>query len=451
MQQSALFSYDPPRVLSVEPNHGPHTGGTSVIIRGANFGTTDSFPIATVGGVPCDATKWISDIAVRCVVPRGSGAQLLVQVTVCGCGEGAVNPQASSAHSQLFSYDEDIMRISGKALLSGINLKAHKLPLVLNRKQIVSEYEVSFVDPIRQKAHYFAVTPEMASVLPVDDYKHRFETCAIVGNSGSLVNSRLGAQIDEHDVVFRFHNAPTHRYENDVGSKMQFQVLDHYWMETLMSSEGGATDARWWSDDATLMLWSPYSQEAFVQLRQLYPTSSIVFLSHHLVTAATSAAKRMKARIEELMKSSFGSNKASLEQTSMFYAVAFAMQACGSVDVYGMDFRQSKYQYYDDVDPGDDERARNNLEYLMLLAMQSVGYLHRIAGHQTLVGKTEASLDLDSDKTSKPLDLVTCQARQCTNSCNKRGKSINGTCECDPVYAGRSQYGKLVQTYKNSH
>eukprot|EP00976_Prorocentrum_cordatum_P054088 1091017-Prorocentrum_minimum.AAC.1 len=38
-------------------------------------------------------------------------------------------------------------------------------------------------------------------------------------------NSPLqGGAIDDHDVVFRFHHAPTLRFERDVGSKTNFQV-----------------------------------------------------------------------------------------------------------------------------------------------------------------------------------------------------------------------------------
>lgn len=44
-------------------------------------------------------------------------------------------------------------------------------------------------------------------------------SCALVSNSGALKGANLGAEVDAHDLVFRFNNAPTKGYEADVGSK----------------------------------------------------------------------------------------------------------------------------------------------------------------------------------------------------------------------------------------
>ena len=45
------------------------------------------------------------------------------------------------------------------------------------------------------------------------------KSCALVSNSGALKKSGLGSEVDAHDVVFRFNNAPTKGYEKDVGEE----------------------------------------------------------------------------------------------------------------------------------------------------------------------------------------------------------------------------------------
>lgn len=69
------------------------------------------------------------------------------------------------------------------------------------------------------------------TVLPESDVLGTKElgTCAVVGNSGVLLNSSLGEEIDSHDTVIRFNAAPTKKFEEDVGTKttVRIQNVDH--------------------------------------------------------------------------------------------------------------------------------------------------------------------------------------------------------------------------------
>ena len=51
-------------------------------------------------------------------------------------------------------------------------------------------------------------------------------TCAVVGSSGTLLNERLGAVIDAHDVVLRFNNAPVAQFTPIIGSRTSVRVLN---------------------------------------------------------------------------------------------------------------------------------------------------------------------------------------------------------------------------------
>ena len=54
-----------------------------------------------------------------------------------------------------------------------------------------------------------------------------FAKCAVVGNSGSLLETQLGPSIDTHDIVFRFNQGITSGYEQFVGRKTTFRILNN--------------------------------------------------------------------------------------------------------------------------------------------------------------------------------------------------------------------------------
>ena len=53
-----------------------------------------------------------------------------------------------------------------------------------------------------------------------------FNSCAVVSSAGTLQKSGLGTFIDSHDLVLRFNNAPTEKYEADVGKKTSIRIVN---------------------------------------------------------------------------------------------------------------------------------------------------------------------------------------------------------------------------------
>ena len=48
----------------------------------------------------------------------------------------------------------------------------------------------------------------------------------MVSSAGTLQKSGLGPFIDSHDLVLRFNNAPTEKYEADVGRKTSIRIVN---------------------------------------------------------------------------------------------------------------------------------------------------------------------------------------------------------------------------------
>jgi len=57
----------------------------------------------------------------------------------------------------------------------------------------------------------------------------RFGTCAVVGNSGTLLLTEYGREIDAHSAVFRLNAGRTAGFAKHVGSRTHFRLLNGLW------------------------------------------------------------------------------------------------------------------------------------------------------------------------------------------------------------------------------
>ncbi|XP_028287013.1 alpha-2,8-sialyltransferase 8B isoform X1 [Parambassis ranga] len=64
----------------------------------------------------------------------------------------------------------------------------------------------------------------LPTVSPMKNQHHR--RCAIVGNSGILLNSSCGPEIDSHDFVIRCNLAPVEEYSQDVGFRTNLVTMN---------------------------------------------------------------------------------------------------------------------------------------------------------------------------------------------------------------------------------
>jgi len=82
------FGFKPPTVKFASAINGPALGGNVLQISGDDFGSYDYTPTAKVGETDCKLTRWQSNTAVQCTVPRcttylaGGNLELPLQVLV---------------------------------------------------------------------------------------------------------------------------------------------------------------------------------------------------------------------------------------------------------------------------------------------------------------------------------------------------------------------------------
>ncbi|KAI8492915.1 hypothetical protein Bbelb_295120 [Branchiostoma belcheri] len=85
----------------------------------------------------------------------------------------------------------------------------------------VFKYEKKPKKKVKIGQYYYQLLPESSPFLG----KH-FRSCAVVGNSGILLDSHCGPQIDSADFVFRSNLPDLEGFENDVGTKSNFTTMN---------------------------------------------------------------------------------------------------------------------------------------------------------------------------------------------------------------------------------
>ncbi|XP_022103466.1 alpha-N-acetyl-neuraminyl-2,3-beta-galactosyl-1,3-N-acetyl-galactosaminide alpha-2,6-sialyltransferase-like [Acanthaster planci] len=115
-------------------------------------------------------------------------------------------------------------------------------PRLISRREILNEYR----QPSSPRIHSTTQT-ESRRYIPLETETNRGKllhcgTCSLVSNSGHILRSRMGDEIDEADCVFRLNAAPTLGYERDVGRRTTARVVSHRGMRELVSNASTLLD-----------------------------------------------------------------------------------------------------------------------------------------------------------------------------------------------------------------
>jgi hypothetical protein len=155
------------------------------------------------------------------------------------------------------------------------------------------------------------VLPETPPYFP-----RQFGRCAVIGNSGDLLKTKFGKEIDTYDTVLRENGAPIQNYKEYVGEKSTFRLLNR-----------GSAKAL----------------DKVVELDEKKQEVLLVKTTIHDIMNKMIREVPIKNPVYLMLGASFGS----AAKGTGLKALEFALSTCDSVDMYGFT-----------VDPGYKEWTR---------------------------------------------------------------------------------------------
>ncbi|KAH1251910.1 Sialyltransferase-like protein 2 [Glycine max] len=172
------------------------------------------------------------------------------------------------------------------------------------------------------------VLPETPPYFP-----SQFRRCAVIGNSGDLLKTKFGNEIDGYEVVIRENGAPTQNYTDYVGRKSTFRLLNR--------GSAKALDKVVELDGiATCYLMSSTCCNAIMNYCNLTINAVSAEQRKEVLIIKTTVHDIMNKMIREvpiknpvylMLGASFGS----AAKGTGLKALEFALSMCDSVDMYG--------------------------------------------------------------------------------------------------------------------
>jgi len=186
---------------------------------------------------------------------------------------------------------------------------------------------------------------------------YKWESCAVVGNSGNMRFSSFGEAINSHTVVLRTNQAPVEGYRTHVGSKTTFRMLNSLWtfryinMKEILVERAEENPKMPLEPGVTLLL-SRVSGAQFddmaMAVRHQRKDVKVLLVS----SRGISAARRLLAGYRDrLCRAGYGPYLGGSTPSSGFVSVYLMMQLCERLTLYGFGSRddtgrKAKYHYY---------------------------------------------------------------------------------------------------------
>ncbi|XP_065544382.1 alpha-2,8-sialyltransferase 8B [Lathamus discolor] len=222
----------------------------------------------------------------------------------------------------------------------------------------------------------------------------QFPTCAIVGNSGVLLSSRCGPEIDAHSFVIRCNLAPVQEYSQDVGMKTDLvtmnpsviqrafeDLVNETWREKLLQRLHSLNGS---------ILWIPAFMAKGGKERVEWVNELI--LKHHINVRTAYPSLRLLHAV----RGYWLTNKVHIKRpTTGLLMYTLATRFCNQIYLYGfwpfpLDQNQNpvKYHYYDSLKYGYTSQAS---PHTMPLEFKALKTLHQQGALKLTVGECDGA------------------------------------------------------------
>ncbi|KFO75414.1 CMP-N-acetylneuraminate-poly-alpha-2,8-sialyltransferase isoform X2 [Cuculus canorus] len=287
--------------------------------------------------------------------------------------------------------------VEGWKINSSLVLEIRKSVLqFLDAERDVSVVKSSFkpgdvIHYVLDRRRTLNISRDLHSLLPeVSPMKNRrFKTCAVVGNSGILLDSGCGKEIDSHDFVIRCNLAPVVEFAVDVGTKSDFITMNPSVVQRAFGSFRNESDREKFVHRLSMLndsvLWIPAFMVKGGEKHVEWVNALILKNKLKVRTAYPSL------RLIHAVRGYWLTNKVHIKRPSTgLLMYTLATRFCDEIHLYGywpfpkdLHGKPVKYHYYDDLKYRYFSNAgphRMPLEFKTLYVLHSRGALKLTTG-----------------------------------------------------------------------